>query len=306
MPEVRTGYFTAPDGVKMYYEDTGEGAPIVFVHEFAGDYRSWEPQVRFFSHTFRVITFNARGYPPSDCPDDPAKYGQFIAVDDVRHLLDHLGIDKAHVAGFSMGSFTALFFGIRHPDRARSVVPICCGYGAQEGWEEIHKKNFFDFADAIEREGMDGPSARRYAIGATRVRFAVKDPRGWAAFRERFLKLHGKGAANLLRYVVAARPSVYTFEEEMKKMTVPVLIITGDEDDQTLLPGVFMKRSIPTAGLYVVPYTGHTLNLEEPALFNNALYDFFTAVELGKVKPRDPRTYAIDKYLSPDEGADRD
>ena len=62
---------TTRDGVELFYEETGEGLPVVFVHEFAGDWRSWEPQVRYFSRRYRCINFNARGFPPSGVPDDP-------------------------------------------------------------------------------------------------------------------------------------------------------------------------------------------------------------------------------------------
>jgi len=301
MEGVRTGYFTTRDEARLYYEDTGEGAPIIFSHEFAGDMRSWEPQVRYFSHRFRVITYNARGYPPSDVPEDPEKYGQFLAVDDIADLIKHLGLDSAHVAGFSMGSFTALFFGLRYPELARSVVPICCGYGAEEDWADTHKENFFAFADALLDDTLHEDAEERYAIGSTRVQFAEKDPRGWAQFRQQFRELSRVGRAMTLRHMVAARPSVYSFEQEMKKMTVPVLLITGDEDEQTLAPGVFMKRTIPTAGFCVLPRIGHTLNLEEPALFNQMLYDFFTAIELGRYKARHPRTFETRHYLADDK-----
>ncbi|MCG8548655.1 MAG: alpha/beta hydrolase [Alphaproteobacteria bacterium] len=304
MSAVRNGYFEGTGGVRMYYEDTGEGVPIVFVHEFAGDYRSWEPQVRYFSHRFRPITFNARGYPPSDVPTDSELFSQTIAIDDIAALLRHLEIDKAHIVGFSMGSFAALFFGLRYPELARSVVPVCCGYGAAEGWEDLHKKNFFEFAEALEDDAKADDASDRYAIGSTRVQFAEKDPRGWQEFADQFRALSRQGRAMSLRHVVAARPSVYTFEEEMKKMQVPVLLITGDEDEQTLLPGVFMKNTIPTAGLCVLPRIGHTLNLEEPGLFNMMLYDFFTAVELGRWRPRDPRTFETKHYLASEDETD--
>lgn len=300
MTETRTGYFQGSGGVRLYYEDTGEGAPIVFCHEFAGDCRSWEPQVRYFSHRFRVITYNARGYPPSDVPEDPSLYSQDIAVADVVALLDHLGIDKAHVAGFSMGSFTALFFGMRHPDRARSATPVCCGYGAEKGWDEIHRRNFLGFADALLDPAESDAASHRYATGATRVQFMLKDPRGWQEFAEQFRSLSRLGRAMSLRHVVAARPSVLDFAEEFRRMTVPVLLITGDEDEQTLMPGVFMKKHIPTAGFCVLPRIGHTLNLEEPALFNQMLYDFFTSIELGTWRPRDPRSMATTHYLAPE------
>ncbi len=297
MHQVSSGYFTTSDGVRLYYEDTGSGPPIVFCHEFAGDLRSWEPQVRYFSHRFRVITFNARGYPPSDVPTDASKYGQWLAVEDVAQLLRHLSIDKAHVVGFSMGSFTTLFFGLRHPELARSIVPVCCGYGAEPQWEDIHRKNFFEFADLLDNPGTADAASTRYSEGATRVQFMLKDPRGWKEFADQFKALSPTGRAMSLRYVVAARPSVMSFAEEFKRMQVPVLLITGDEDEQTLAPGIFMKKHIPTAGLCVLPRIGHTLNLEEPGLFNAMLYDFFTSIELGTWRPRDSRTFSTKEYL---------
>ncbi len=305
MSEVRTGYAETSGDIKLYYEDTGDGIPVIFVHEFGGDYQSWEPQVRYFAHRFRAITFNARGYPPSDVPEDPALYSQDRAIDDIAAVMRHLKIDKAHIVGFSMGSFAALYFGLRYPELARSLTVVCCGYGTQEGWDDIHKNNFFALADALEKEGMDGEAARRYAMGSTRVQFALKDPRGWREFADRFITFNSIGAANTLRHVISARPSVFDLEAEFKKMTVPVLLITGDEDEQTLLPGVFMKNAIPTAGLCILPRIGHSLNLEEPALFNMMLYDFFTAVELGRWKARDPRTKMTKEYLAPASALDR-
>lgn len=297
MEEIRSGFFTGKGGVKLYYEDVGSGPPIVFAHEFGGDYRSWEPQVRYFSHRFRVITFNARGYPPSDVPTDPASYSMDLAVDDIAQLLRHLEIDNAHIVGFSMGSFAALFFGMRHPELVRSVVPVCCGYGAEKGWDEIHKRNFFELADLLEDAATADAASDRYTAGATRVQFRLKDPRGWKEFADQFRAFSRVGRAMTLRYVIAARPSVLDFAESFKKMTVPVLLITGDEDEQTLMPGVFMKKHIPTAGFCVLPRIGHALNLEEPALFNAMLYDFITSIELGTWRPRDPRTFVTAQYL---------
>ena len=298
MSDVRSGFFSSQGGVRLHYEETGSGPPIVFCHEFAGDSRSWEPQVRYFSHRFRVITFNARGYPPSDVPTDPASYSMALAIDDVVQLLRHLEIPSAHVVGFSMGSFTSLFFGMHHPDLARSVVPVCCGYGAERGWDAVHKKNFLEMAGLLENPATADAASDRYCEGATRVQFRLKDPRGWTEFADQFRALSRIGRAMTLRHVVAARPSVLDFAESFEQMRVPVLLITGDEDEQTLMPGVFMKKHIPSAGLCVLPRIGHTLNLEEPGLFNSMLYDFFTSVELGTWRPRDPRTFATKEYMT--------
>ena len=124
-------HLTTDDGVKLYYEEVGSGVPIVFVHEFASDTRSWELQVRHFGRRYRCIAFNARGYPPSDVPDDGEKYSQACARDDIRTVLDALKIDKAHIVGLSMGGFATLHFGFTYPNRARSLVIAGCGYGAE-------------------------------------------------------------------------------------------------------------------------------------------------------------------------------
>src|ERR1700757_4743357 len=124
-------HLTADDGVKLYYEEVGSGIPIIFVHEFAGDIRSYELQIRYFARRYRCIVYNARGYPPSDVPEDPARYSQERARDDIRAVLDGLGIAKAHVVGVSMGGFATLHSGLSYPDRALSLVVAGCGYGAE-------------------------------------------------------------------------------------------------------------------------------------------------------------------------------
>ena len=123
-------HLTTDDGIKLYYEEVGSGIPIVFVHEFAGDLRSYEMQMRYFGQRYRCIAYNARGYPPSDVPNDGESYSQERARDDIRSVLDALKIDKAHIVGLSMGGFATLHFGFTYPDRARSLVIAGCGYGA--------------------------------------------------------------------------------------------------------------------------------------------------------------------------------
>src|SRR4030088_3780355 len=124
-------FATTDDGIRLYYEETGSGAPIVFVHEFAGDHCSWEQQLQHFGRRYRAIAYAARGYPPSDVPEDPASYSQNRAADDILAVLDHLAIPKAHVCGLSMGGFAALHFGLRHPSRALSLCVAGLRYGAE-------------------------------------------------------------------------------------------------------------------------------------------------------------------------------
>jgi pimeloyl-ACP methyl ester carboxylesterase len=282
-------HITTTDGVKLHVEDTGHGAPIVFVHEFAGDCRSYEPQVRFFARRYRCITFNARGYPPSDVPASPEAYSQERARDDIRDVLDGLGIQGAHIVGISMGGFATLHFGLAYPHRAKSLVIAGVGYGAPAE----KRAQFAEECEVAARRFETLPAseaAGSYGRGPTRVQYENKDPRGYAEFMAQLAEHDPRGAANTLRGVQKRRPSVFDLAERMKALAVPSLIMTGDEDDPCLEASLFMKRCIPASGLVVMPCTGHTLNLEEPAGFNAAVADFLAAVELGRWPRRDPRS----------------
>ena len=284
-------HITTDDGVKLYYQEVGTGIPIVFVHEFAGDCRSWEAQFRHFGQRYRCIAYNARGFPPSDVPQGVERYSQARARDDIRAVLDGLNIDKAHIVGLSMGGFATLHFGFTYPDRARSLTIGGCGYGAAPD----QRKQFAEEAEAaavrFEDIGM-AKAAETYALGPTRVQFQNKDPRGWREFADQLAEHSGKGSALTMRGVQSRRPSLFDLTAEMKKITAPTLIITGDEDWACLEPGFLMKRMISSAGLVVMPNCGHTINLEDPDAYNGHLDDFFHAVELGKWPVRDPRAMA--------------
>jgi pimeloyl-ACP methyl ester carboxylesterase len=277
------------DGVKLYFEETGQGFPVIFVHEFAGDYRSWEPQLRHFARRYRCITYNARGYPPSDVPEDPGRYSQARATADIKAVLDHLGIAQAHVVGLSMGGFATLHFGLSYPSMARSMVVAGCGYGAERDQNAKFRAEAEAAAESLKRDGMV-TFAASYSLGPTRVQFQNKDPRGWREFAEMLAEHSATGSALTQLGVQRERPSLYDLEDALKAMTVPTLIVTGDEDEPCLIPGVYLKRNIPGAGLVVAPKTGHTINLEEPAAFNQMLTEFFDSVEAGRWEPRDPRS----------------
>ncbi|HYE89429.1 MAG TPA: alpha/beta fold hydrolase [Terriglobales bacterium] len=284
------------DGVTLYYEEAGAGLPMVFVHEFAGEAASWAPQVRFFARRYRTIVYNARGYPPSDVPDEAAQYSQARAVDDIRGLLDHLKIGKAHVVGLSMGGYAALHFGLTYPDRALSLVVGGAGYGSKADEREGFRKDSQTIVDRFEREGME-KVADTYASGPTRVQFLDKDPVGYEEFRQLLRKGSAKGHALTMRGVQMQRPSVYELTDRMAKLEVPTLVITGDEDEPCLEPALHMKRTIPTAGLVVLPKSGHTINLEEPEAFNRAVLDFVTAVDAGRWTRRNPASLSSSAIL---------
>lgn len=279
----------ADDGVTLYFEETGAGTPVIFVHEYAGDMRSWEPQLRHFGQRYRAIAYNARGYPPSDVPESPGAYNQGRAADDILAVLDHLGIRQAHVVGLSMGGFATLHFGFRHAARALSLTVAGCGYGAEPGRRERFKAEAAAIAETIQREGMERFAAR-YAYGPTRVQFENKNPRGFAEFARHLAEHSALGAANTQLGVQAERPSLYDLVDEMKALTVPTLVLTGDEDWPCLQPALLMKQSIRSAALSVMPNCGHTINIEDPDQFNRLVGDFIVQVEAGRWPTRDPRT----------------
>jgi pimeloyl-ACP methyl ester carboxylesterase len=276
------------DGVKLHYEESGSGTPIVFVHEFAGDWRTWEPQVRHFSRRYRCIAYNARGYPPSDVPADVARYSQQRARDDILAVLDGLGIERAHVVGNSMGGFAALHFGIAQSSRALSLVVAGCGYGAHPDQYEKFQAQSRELAQTMLDQGMAHVAAT-YGHGPSRLQLKEKDPRGFAEFVKHFSEHSAQGSANTMLGYQSRRPSLYSLTAQMAAITAPVLIVAGDEDDAVLEPSLMMKRTIPTSGLFIMPGSGHMTNLEDPALFNRVVEDFFHQVENGRWRPR-PRS----------------
>lgn len=280
---------TTNDGVRLYYEEAGDGTPMVLVHEFAGDYRSFEPQMRHFARRYRCIAYNARGYPPSEVPEAVASYSQDLARDDILAVLDGLSIERAHIVGVSMGSLAALHFGLHYPDRALSLTLGGCGYGAERSQREQFQSESASFAARIEAQGM-AAVAKEYGSGPTRVQFENKDPRGYAEFLAQLAEHSTRGSANTLRGVQMQRPSVYDLEQALAACKVPTLIMAGDEDDPCLEASLYLKRSIPSAGFALLPNTGHALNLEEPDLFNRLVDDFVHQVDAGRWSLRDPRS----------------
>tara|TARA_B100000676_G_scaffold312133_1_gene384887 strand:+ start:545 stop:1432 length:888 start_codon:yes stop_codon:yes gene_type:complete len=281
-------YLTTDDGVQLYYEEAGSGQPVVFVHEFAGDHRSWEPQMRYFSRRYRCITYAARGYLPSDVPEDGA-YSQDRARLDILSVVKHLNAGPVHLVGLSMGGFATLHFGFHHAEWARSLVVAGCGYGAERDRREQFREETEATAKMIESQGADA-FADTYGAGPTRVQFQNKDPRGWREFRDQLAEHSLPGAAHTIRGVQKERPSLFDLEDSMRALSLPTLLLTGDEDEPCLIPNIFMKRCIRSSALQVLPNAGHTINLEDPEAFNAAVADFLAQVDAGRWPERDPRS----------------
>lgn len=289
MPHIKTS-----DGVSLYYEETGSGAPLIFLHEFGGHYLSWEPQVRHFSRRYRCITYAARGWPPSDVPNDVAKYSQTRAADDCADLMKALGIDKAHLCGLSMGATAGLEFAIRHPGKATALVIAAGGGGGSTDPEA--KKRFKEeceaFARRIEKEGMPA-MAELYCTSSARNTYRYKDPRGWAEFKQQFADGSATGHAMTMRGVQGSRVPFFERTEELKKIAEPMLVVIGDEDDSTHSLAVHLKQHVARSGVLELPKCGHTMNLEEPAAFNTAVQDFLHAVENDRWPAREQKSYTL-------------
>jgi len=280
--------YARSNGVRLYYEETGGGTPLVFVHEFSHDLRSWEPQLRYFGRRYRCIAFNARGYPPSAVPESRSAYSQAIATDDIVNVMRHLKIAGAHVIGCSMGGYATLHFGLRYPRMARSLTVVGAGYGSDPDKRAQFLRDTEVFARRFEELGT-AEAIKPYVLGPARVQLQNKDPRAYREFCEMFARHSALGSANTLRGVQARRPTIYSLERGLARMKVPTHIVSGDEDNQCLEPGIFIKRACPAARLTVVPATGHAVNVEEPDLFNRITADFLGLVDSGRWRPRDPR-----------------
>ncbi len=286
MPTIRTD-----DGVNLYYEEAGSGTTIVFVHEFAGDHRSWEPQLRHFARRYRCVAYSARGYLPSEVPDSPDRYSQERVRDDILCVLDALRIARAHIVGCSMGAFATLHFGMAHctaasTSRALSLTLVGCGSGAHPAVHQRFKQESVALAGTIRRDGM-AQLAATYGHGPTRVQYLNKDPRGFAEYVAQLASHSAAGSANTMEGYQGRRPSLYALTPQMAAIDVPVLVVCGDEDEACVEPSLLIKRVVPQAGLAIVPKTGHAVNLEEPQAFNQLLDDFLHQVAQGRWGARD-------------------
>jgi len=288
MPTVK-----ADDGTKLHYEEAGSGVPIVFVHEYAGDWRSWEPQMRHFSRSYRCITYSARGYLPSDVPESIDSYSQEHWREDVRAVIDGLTLDRPHVVGLSMGAFATLHFGMKYCARgkapkARSLTLAGVGSGAHPATYQAFQESSRANAEDIRKHGM-AHFAGTYGHGAARVQFQRKDPRGFAEYNRQLAEHSAAGMARTMEGYQGRRPCLYDLTDEISRVDVPVFIMSGDEDEPCIEASVMLKRAMPTAGLALLAKAGHGINVEEPGLFNQLLDDFLHRAEAGSWGERDPR-----------------
>jgi pimeloyl-ACP methyl ester carboxylesterase len=259
------------NGVELHYEVHGEGDWLVLAHEFSGGCKSWHRQVDVLRRRLRLLIYNNRGYPPSTVPDDPAAYSQEHSIEDLRQLMDQLGVARPVLGGFSMGGSIALNLALAHPGRVRALILAGTGTGSID-----KAQNARDFGPIADRFLAEGPAGvgEDYLRGPTRIQLLRKNPEEWKKLYAEFSELSPIGMAYTLRGVQLRRPTMYELEAGLRTLRVPTLVLVGEEDAPALEPSRFLARTIPHATLKVFPKTGHTLQLEEPEMFNAAVLEF--------------------------------
>ncbi|MDI9330509.1 MAG: alpha/beta hydrolase [Alphaproteobacteria bacterium] len=275
-------YITTDDHQRLYYEEAGSGPTLLFVHEFAGDHRSWEPQMRYFSRRFRCVAYSARGYLPSSVPESVDDYSQWRVSEDIRCMIEGLQVQRAHVVGLSMGAFATLHFGMRYAhdpisSGALSLTLAGCGTGSPPEVHEAFKKDSVALGEALCRDGM-AQAGEAYCHGPTRLPFLRKNPRGHAEFLRQFCEHSATGSGLTSMGYQGRRPSLYALKDEIARIAAPTLILVGDSDEPCLDTSLMLKRTIVGSHMAVLPNSGHGINLEEPALFNRLLGDFLTGL----------------------------
>jgi pimeloyl-ACP methyl ester carboxylesterase len=265
------------DGVALYYESAGTGAPIVFVHELAGTLQSFAPQVAALAKMFRCVAYNARGYPPSEVPEKVDSYSQDIAASDIGAVLDAAGIESAHVMGVSMGSAATLQFALKEPSRVRSTILASIGSGSDAA-PGAYAQEMEARARAIEQDGME-KSAVNFGTSPSRQKLKDKNPALYRDFCKAIAALSVLGMTNTIRGVQSRRPSLYAHKDRIAAMTTPTLVLVGADDEACIKPSRFLTDTLPGAALETIANTGHGLNLEEPALVNELITHFVAAVE---------------------------
>jgi pimeloyl-ACP methyl ester carboxylesterase len=279
-------------GAKLYFEECGYGYPIIFIHEFASDMRGWEAQVRYFSRSYRCIAYNARGYPPSDVPDEASLYSWELAVDDIAGLMRGLGIERAHLVGLSMGGYAALQFGLRHLEKASAIVAAGVGSGSHPSQRDAWLRETSVLSRIFVDHGMVS-IAERMARGPARVHLKYKDGKIWREFLVRLRQHSALGMSNTMARCQALRPSLHDLRDQLSGMVVPILLAVGDEDVRCLETNLMLKSALPNAGLWICPNTGHAINLEEPTAFNAQVENFLGAVEHGSWRRGFPGTEIV-------------
>ena len=267
--------FAQSSGVRLYYEDSGAGPAVLFVHELASDLRQWRGTIAALRPRYRCIAWNARGYPPSDTPDAPEAYRWEAFAGDIGAVLDHLELPGAILVGWSMGGYAALQFARLRPERVLGLVLAGVGSGSPAAERGPFQAQMLELAQAWRTD----PAAAAELVAASPGRQPLKrDPRAFAAWLAD-LKTHSpQGMALTCANYQALRPSLEACEADLARLSPPVLLMVGEADAPCLEASRWLARTIPGAQLTVLEGGGHAPMLEDPAGFARALEQFLAGL----------------------------
>ena len=248
------------NGIEIDYQDTGRGRPILLTHGHLSSRTAWDAQHQALADRYRVISWDIRGHGQTLTPDDPAQYSLDLTLADVRALLGHLGIERAVIGGLSLGGYISLAFALAHPEIVEALV-ICDsgpGYRNDQARSQWNERAFARAAD-LETNGLATLESRSREVRESRARHRS-----------------ARALAHATRGILAQQGS--TVIDGLPSISVPTLVIVGDQDQPFLAPCEYMAKKIPGARLEVIAGAGHSSNLDQPEAFNRILLDFLDSL----------------------------
>jgi pimeloyl-ACP methyl ester carboxylesterase len=254
----------------LYVEVGGSGTSVVFAHGFGGSARNFRPQAKALREEREVILYDARGHARSEAPEDPSAYDFERLVDDFEAVAARSPAPII-AGGLSLGSATALAFGLRRPERVRALVLA----SPPGGSDDVPRQEWARaFADAIEARGLESAGAE--FVWGERARF---DPKGAAFIRQGLMEHPPHALTHILRRTLAVLPGPGELGERLASFTKPVLVIAGSEDQSAVAPAGALARLLPNAELRVVEGAGHVVNLAAPDAFNELCRNYLSRVD---------------------------
>ena len=252
--------------VKLFYQDEGQGAPLLFLHGFTFDHRMWQPQLEFFSSNYRVLILDSRGHGKSDAPE--TGYSRDHRAVDTKLLLDELKIDKVHLVGLSMGGTTAIGFAFKYPERLKSLVLVSTGAAGHSPGKKI------GILDGIAlTKGIN--AAKEKWLEWILVWFNKRDPEIGRLIRK---MVNDHSGAIWIDPMRGKYPRTLDLEN-VHRIQTPTLIIAGRHDKTFLELSVELNQKIENSQFIVLEEAGHMLNLEYPDKFNADLLNFIESIE---------------------------
>ncbi len=267
-------YARSADGVRIYYEEHGRGTPLVLAYGIGGNAGMWDVNREALAARHRLVLWEPRGHHRSDSPEDPARYSFAHWTEDLRAVLDHLKLRRAHVGGLSLGGGIATRFALRYPRRVRSllVTNSSSASGLPMSVESLVMR-----ARSIEitlGQGMDAMAEFAMAANPNVAARVALDPGAREEFYAYYRKLTPIGYANSLRALLA----MDHITDRLPRLRMPVLLIGGDRDP-SLGPMQVMHRKIRGSRLVVLSPASHFANRDQPGAWSRAALDFLAEVD---------------------------